>query len=140
MAEPPGLEHVEQTAHGAERLHRMIHIVDSFEDGHQVILSGKGGVARIPNLEVDAIIQTISPRVFTSAFDRGLVQVEAIYMDLRIASCHSHARPPVAAPKVGDAGRRRGLQTGMHILDGRQPLKWQLVPESGIVERGLTLA
>jgi len=94
----------------------------------------------VDHLKGDAVTDSGVGCVASGPADRVLVDVVAVDVDVRKRFRQLDGRPTHAAADVGHPCRVLGvLQAGVHVRDGGQPRRRQLVHERRPVQRGLGL-
>ena len=129
----------DQAAQGAQHVDRPGHVVEGLEDRDELVGAGQLGVAGVPMLERDAVLDAGPREVRLCELHGGLVEVEPVHDDLGVRTGDGDARPAGAARDVGDARGRVGDQPLVDIVDRRQPFGAEEVGEHRPVRVGLGL-
>lgn len=125
---------VQQLPGGAQHLDGPGHVVQRLEDESRVVRDCQLWVSGVAHRERDAVGDVGACQVVARLADRGLVEVETVDADLRVGAGECDARLAGAACDVGHAGRWVGLQAGVQIGHGGQPVGGEFVDEHRPVE------
>jgi hypothetical protein len=78
------------------------HVVQRFEDRHQVVLARELRIGGVADVELDAAAQAVFVGVLSGELDGRRIDVEAVDARERIALADANAAPAGAAAEVGD--------------------------------------
>ena len=111
--------------------------MDHLDRHDEVVAAGDRRIAGVAYLEAHPIVQALALGGLLSNADRGVVEVEAVDMRVRVRLRDGERRNARAAPDLGDPDGQPGGELGLYVRQRREPVLHEVMTKHRSGEGGL---